>query len=77
MIKKDKQADVLICAFRYALGRRSYITGTIVDAVMEAWDELSIHDRLLIKHEIKEAIKAGTAGDNIDVRLWREILNHE
>jgi len=66
---------VLVCAFRYALGRRSYITGWISDEIIRCWDELSIKFQMIIQKEIEEAIKDEYAGEHIDVLSWKRILD--
>ena len=66
--------DIIICAFRYALGRNSYIVCHVTDYLIETWQMLSdkLQDR--ITEEIVEAINDGRAGDEVDVSLWKDVL---
>ena len=65
---------VLMCAFRYALGRRSYITGVLVDVICKEWGSISSNLKRTIKREISEAINDKKAGDGIDIYHWERIL---
>jgi hypothetical protein len=66
---------VLVCAFRYALGRRSYITGWISDEIKRCWMKLDNKFQVLIQKEIREAIEEDRAGMSIDVSSWKGILD--
>lgn len=66
---------MIIYAFRYALGRRSYSVGEMTAIIKRYWAELSEHDRALIKGEIGEAIKTDRAGDLCDQREWMGVLD--
>lgn len=48
--------DILIYAFRYALGRRSYSVGIVIDELKRNWKDFPEHDRKLIKREIRDAV---------------------
>lgn len=48
--------DILIYAFRYALGRRSYAVGIVIDELKRNWKDFPEHDRKLIKREIWDAV---------------------
>ena len=70
----DKEI-LLICAFRYALGRQSYVVGAICKILIMNWDNFPKERRQFFKNEIREAIDANKAGDkHIDVPSWKEIL---
>ena len=56
------QREVLIYAFRYALGRMSMSVYTMVEVILDIWDELHQFDKDLIVSEIKEAEKWGEIG---------------
>lgn len=53
---------ILICAFRYVLGRRGYIVRVVADEIKKQWENLSESDRELIKREICYAVDHGQAG---------------
>lgn len=52
--------DILHYAFRYALGRRSYSVGIVIDELKRNWNDLCPFDRKLVKKEIREAIRQWT-----------------
>lgn len=73
-IETDDDRLVLIAAFRYALGRMTYMPSVISGQVKACWSELTASDRNLIKREISEAIERGCAGHKCDIDRWGEIL---
>lgn len=73
-IETDDDRLVLISAFRYALGRHSYIPSVVAGVLEQCWADLTGHDQRLIKREIAEAIERGHAGMNYDVATWRRVL---
>jgi hypothetical protein len=72
----DVNQDILlICAFRYALGRRTYVVGSIAEILKSNWDHMHCARRAFFKKEIKEAVEKGWAGSElIDVPEWKSIL---
>lgn len=66
--------NLAFCAFRYALGRQTYIVGVIVETLLDYMDRLGDHPRALMETEIREAIEKGRAGDECDVAEWRKVL---
>lgn len=54
IIRPDDHRDLLIQAFRYSLGRQTYATATMQDALRYAWPLLSAGDRQLIHREIQQ-----------------------
>ena len=73
----DCNQDILLfCAFRYALGRQTYVVGTIADIIKANWDHMPQSRRNMFRKEIEEAIENGHAGSvNIDVPEWLSILH--
>jgi hypothetical protein len=73
----DCNQDILLfCAFRYALGRQTYVVGAIADIIKANWDHMSQGRRDMFRKEIEEAIEKGYAGSvNIDVPVWLSILH--
>ena len=71
--------DVIIfSAFRYALGRRTYVVGVVVDYIIENWRKFSIHDQERFVKEIKEQEKEFDLGMDMDKREWYRIVQlHE
>lgn len=75
IMNSDDDRLILISAFRYALGRATYMPRVVADEIRRQWPNLSESDRNLFKREIKEAIKAGLAGMDCDVFTWEILLN--
>jgi hypothetical protein len=69
------QEIMLICAFRYALGRQSYIVGSVAQILKTNWNNLPKERKSFFKNEIREAIANDRIGDKfIDKPTWNEIL---
>ena len=66
--------DMVIYAFRYALGRMTYAVGDVTDYLINHWHRLSKKTRMLIIEEIQKAIKEKKAGMDCDIQRWRAIL---
>ena len=69
------EEQILLCAVRYALGRRSYIVGVVAEYVAVKRTALSEQCVNLIIRDIKEELeryhRAGqTLGDDCDERTW-------
>ena len=76
-MKIDKIHDriVLFSAFRYALGRKTYVVSSIVEAIIECWDQLPPSEQVTYHKEIQEAIHLDKAGMDMDVQEWKKVLN--
>ena len=67
-----KEPDIiLLSAFRYALGRSTYITKVVSDEIKRNWEYLSPNDQKQIKIEIE---CAGNLGMSVDMQYWNRIL---
>ncbi len=66
--------NILIFAFRYALGRMSMAPSTVMEELKKHWDELPETSRNQIQNEIRQAIETDSAGMECDVKLWEELL---
>lgn len=66
---------IIFCAFRYAIGRRTYIVSTISKLIIKHWISLNRRNRIQIQIEIREAIDNNRAGDNCDVECWKKVLD--
>lgn len=77
LIPKGEQRDLLIYAFRYALGRMSMSVLTVSQVIIDSWAALSKHDKELMHREIKQAIESGRAGERCDIARWQIILNKD
>lgn len=77
-LTKSFHRDILLYAFRYALGRMSYSTSIMQDAIKDVWLEISENDRRLIKKEIKEYKEQyGKIGMDCDEVGWMNLLELE
>ncbi len=63
--------DILIYAFRYALGRNSHCVDTVVSEILKKWNDLEKYDREQIQKEIREYYNLPRCN------LWIKILNKE
>lgn len=65
--------DIAIgCAFRYALGRRTYVVDSVASEIERQVEEISTKTLHLIRKEITEAIKDHHAGMDMDVERWEK-----
>ena len=64
---------LLICAFRYALGRMTYVVDEIATLIEQNKDWISEGDKRLFIKEIQTAIDDGVAGMSMDVRRWTKV----
>ena len=71
MDRIEVEPALVMCAFRYALGRRSYMVGLVADEVDRVKDKLSFHVKDRMIDEIMEAIDDEAAGDPCDVQTWQ------
>ena len=69
-----KEQDLLVCSFRYALGRRTGMPSIIAGYLREDWDKLNGWQQKQIHDDIKHATEHGLAGDDCDVQTWKSIL---
>lgn len=68
--------NLLSLAFRYALGRRSYVVQEVINLIHcyeHALSPSTIDNMLLF---IDKAIESGQAGMQMDVDLWRQLRKH-
>lgn len=74
------EEQILICAVRYALGRMSYIVGTVCDYVKSKRNEISDNCKNIIIKDIEESVEYYHAigcrvGMECDEREWINLLN--
>lgn len=70
----DSSADkslLLLAAFRYALGRRTYIVPTICEILISNVSHLTVQDRLTIVREVVEYWDTLSAFDRCN---WNRVL---
>ena len=65
--------EITFCAFRYALGRRTYIVGTVVEYLVKNWEWMTPKYQQLIHKEIDEAEKRDGLGHDCDKAEWTKV----
>jgi hypothetical protein len=73
IVENRDLAQMLLCTFRYSLGRRTYITAMCRLWLEMYWPLMARWHRQIHK-EIERAIELGTAGMQCDVEEWQKIL---
>ena len=66
---------ILIGAFRYALGRLTYVVRVTVDRIIRDWSELPSHTQDLIQEEVEFAFERNDVGQGCDREQWQRILD--
>lgn len=67
---------LLNCAFRYALGRNTYVVGVVVNEILNHWDELDDSYKQRIVGEIWDYKKDfGNLGHHSSEANWLRIVN--
>lgn len=66
--------SIVICAFRYALGRQTYMVSLVADWLKEHWGQIDSIGKELIIKETEEALQKGWAGSKMDEDTWRMFL---
>ena len=64
--------SILICALRYALGRRTYIVGIVVDYIIGEIPNLSEKCKRVMRLDIENPL--GGYGDECDEKAWMRLL---
>jgi hypothetical protein len=72
-MKQDYEL-ILLAAFRYALGRKTYMVSAVVDYFLDEWESIDTKLIIQIQKEIKQAIDSGNAGMDMDVEQWEKLL---
>ena len=74
-INKDFES-ILVCAVRYAIGRRTYIPSMVIDYITPLLPYLSEDVLKLIANEITEheAYEGGLGDEMIDRPYWKQFL---
>lgn len=67
------ETGVLISAFRYSLGRKTYVSEETSKAIGMNLANLCSDEKDLIVREIEEAIEKNQAGMDCDVEHWKEL----
>lgn len=70
------QDDLILCAFRYCLGRRSYVVPDMALYLEKHWLDICPEYRKIIRKEIVSAIEKGCAGMDQDEETWVIMLKN-
>ncbi len=73
-IEDEQLASILLCAFRYSLGRTTYITGDCADWLRRYWSIMPASWQKQIHSDITQALASGRAGHKCDEDAWRTVL---
>lgn len=65
---------IMLSAFDYALGRRTYMPSIVSRVLSTAGQWLTAKQSKYVKLVIKNAIISGAAGDEIDASIWLDLL---
>ena len=65
---------MLVCAFRYALGKRTYVTSVVARKIIKLWKEIPKVLQEALQDEITKALNDGKAGDQPDIAEWTQVL---
>jgi hypothetical protein len=74
-IQNDEFGDLIICAFRYALGRKTYITSTIAELILKYKHLLDDNHCEVIIRGIWRAFETNNYGMEMDKEIWQKVLN--
>lgn len=66
--------NILVFAFRYALGRKTTAPGIVADVLIERWNDLKPHTQIQVQREIGSAMAMGEAGGSLDLDTWQAVL---
>lgn len=70
------EENIIMWAFRYALGRRTGVVESVICCLMYNWNNLSKFTRNQIIREIDIAIKTDNAGSQCDIKNWQRIKEY-
>lgn len=71
----DNFGAVLNCAVRYAVGRRTYMPGLVVDFIMPLIPELNNRTLWCFDQDVTNAKYEGGYGDPCDEKCWMMFLD--
>lgn len=61
---------LLVCSFRYSLGRQTYMPSLVQSIIKQHWEDLEDSDLLQFADDIDRS-KDSELGANFDARDWR------
>lgn len=78
-LSNDALYTLLVCSLRYAMGRRSYITGDVADLIRTHDKHLRQSQREVLARDLRDALQRAiergqTLGEQCDHDDWRSLL---
>ena len=74
VIEGKELDDLMFMSFRYAFGRRSYITSVCGDLLIRYAPDMNEHTKKAIAHEISIGINEGHYGMDMDKSGWLLVI---
>lgn len=71
-MKKEDLRVILIAAFRYSLGRRTYMPGFVIEKITENKTLFRKED---LENFIKDIERTPSLGDDWDAKRWRDFAS--
>jgi len=65
----------LMCAMRYALGRKTYVVQSVTTLLIGNKDSFTKSDKVVMVREINEAIENKRSGMAMDTRRWVAVVD--
>ncbi len=69
----QRMDTIVFCAFRYALGRKTYVVSEVVEEIIKRLPEITEQTKMQMSDEIFRAITSQKAGMDIDVAEWLKL----
>lgn len=75
MIITKSTTDQLMAmaAFRYCLGRQSYIVGACIEWIRDIWNQLDKNSQFVMLRDTIEALQRDKAGADMDKMGWHDL----
>lgn len=73
-IDKHEFSDILFLAFRYCIGRMTYVVQDMHTYIKKHGQHLSNKNKSLMRKEIRTALDHGHAGMECDRQIWEDVL---
>ena len=65
---------MIMAAFRYCLGRQTYIVSTCISWLRDIWEDLQEGCQNTILRDIAQALMEDSAGSRMDWEAWQEFM---
>lgn len=72
-MKYEVEENIIMWAFRYALGRRTGAVESVIRCLFDNWKIITENTRNQIIDEIKIAIDRDEAGSQCDINNWQRV----